>query len=56
VAIPKNRTGGDGRRRFGAADLAIEVFESWVPALVRAVCEKEVCESWEGPNLVDTRR
>ena len=27
----------DGRRGFGAADLAIEVFESWVPALVRVL-------------------
>ena len=35
-----------GRRGFGAADLAIEVFESLAPALVRAVCEEEVCEQW----------
>ena len=35
----------DGRRGFGAADQAIEVFESVVPALVRAVCE-QVCEQW----------
>ena len=37
---------GDGGRGFGAADLAIEVFKSLVPALVRAVCEEEVCEQW----------
>jgi len=36
----------DGRRGFGAADQAIEVFENLVGGLVRVVCEEEVCEQW----------
>ena len=36
----------DGRRGFGAADRAIEVFENLVGDAVRAVCEEEVCEQW----------
>ena len=35
----------DGRRGFGAANQAIEVFENLVVGAVRAVCE-EVCEQW----------
>ena len=35
-----------GRRGFGAADLAIEVFESLAPALVRGVCEEAAYEQW----------
>ena len=36
----------NGRRGFGAADQAIEVFENLVFGAVRAVCEEEVCEQW----------
>ena len=36
----------DGRRGFGAADQAIEVFENLVGDAVRAVCGEEVCEQW----------
>ena len=35
-----------GRRWFGAADKAIELFENLVGGAVRAVCEEEVCEQW----------
>eukprot|EP01051_Picozoa_sp_SAG22_P009485 SAG22_NODE_795_length_7149_cov_16.608227_2_plen_140_part_00 len=36
----------DGRRGFGGADQAIEVFENLAGDAVRAVCEEEVCEQW----------
>ena len=36
----------DGRRGFGVADQALEVFENLVGDAVRAVCEEEVCEQW----------
>ena len=44
--VPSARPVVDGRRGFGAADQAIEVFENLVGGLVRAVCEEEVCEQW----------